>query len=95
LPPAVYESSTLSKRRGISRKGLAEHRDALMGIAWGLSQRSPAFRDRDRELRARGMRPMQARVAIARNACRVAYRLLKTQEPFDEQRYAQARQRGR
>jgi transposase len=95
LSPARYESSTLTKRRGISREGLAEHRDALMAIAWGLSQNSPAFRARDAELRARGLRPMHARVAIARNACRVVYGLLKNQQPFDEQRYAQARQRGR
>ena len=32
-----------------------------MGIAWGLSQRSPSFAARDAELRARGMAPIQAR----------------------------------
>ncbi len=66
-----------------------------MGIAWGLSLYSPAFKARDAELRARGMRPIQARVALARHACRLCWRLLQTQEPFDEQRYARARQRGR
>ncbi|HET6476855.1 MAG TPA: transposase [Thermoleophilia bacterium] len=95
LAPAAYESSTLSRRGRISRQGLAEHRDALMGIAWGLSQRSPSFAQRDAELRARGFRPIQARVALARNACRLCWRILKTQQPFDERRYAEARQRGR
>ena len=57
LAPAIYESATLHRRGRISRQGLAEHRDALMGIAWGLSQYSPSFPQRDRELRARGMRP--------------------------------------
>lgn len=95
LAPAAYQSSTISRRGRISRQGLPEHRDALMGIAWGLSQQSPSFARRDAELRARGFRPIQARVALARNACRLCWRLLKTQEPFDERRYAEARQRGR
>jgi hypothetical protein len=75
----------------IARTGLAEHRDALMGIAWGLSQRCGPFIERNTELRARGMAPIQARVALARHACRLAHRMLLTQEPFDEQRYRQGR----
>lgn len=95
LAPAAYESSTIKRRGKISRQGLPEHRDALMGIAWGLSLHSPSFRQRDLELRARGMRPMQARVALARHACRLAFSLLQTQHPFDEEQYARARKRGR
>jgi hypothetical protein len=37
------------------------------------------------------MAPMQARVALARHACRLTYRLLKTQQPFDEERYRRGR----
>jgi transposase len=96
LAPALYQSATLHRRGRISRQGLAEHRDALMGMAWGLSISSPSFAQRDAELRARGMAPIQARVAVARNVCRLAYRLLRTQQPFDEQRYRQGRlSRGR
>ena len=63
-----------------------------MGIAWGLSQHSLSYR----ELRGRGMRPLQARVALARHACRLCYALLTTQQPFDEARYRSARHsRGR
>jgi transposase len=91
LAPARYQSATISRTGRISRTGLAEHRDALMGIAWGLSQSCGPFIDRDRELRARGMNPIQARVALARHACRLAYRMLRTQQPFDEQRYRQSR----
>jgi transposase len=94
LAPALYQSATLNRRGRISRQGLAEHRDALMGIAWGLAQRSPSFAERDAQLRARGMAPIQARVALARHACRLAYRLLRTQQPFDEQRYRQGRLSG-
>lgn len=96
LAPAMYQSATLRRRGRISRQGLAEHRDALMGIAWGLSLCSPPFAERNAALRARGMAPIQARVALARNACRLIYRMLVTQQPFDEQAYRQARlSRGR
>ena len=96
LAPAMYESATIRRRGRISRQGLAEHRDALMGIAWGLSLYSPSFAERNAELRSRGMTPIQARVALARNACRLMYRMLVTQQPFDEQAYRRGRlSRGR
>lgn len=96
LAPAMYESATVRKRGRISRQGLAEHRDALMGIAWGLSLYSPSFAERNIELRDRGMAPIQARVALARNACRLMYRMLVTQQPFDEAAYRRGRlSRGR
>lgn len=91
LAPARYQSATINRTGRISRTGLAEHRDALMGIAWGLSQRCAPFAERDAELRARGMAPIQARVALARHACRLSFRMLRTQQPFDEQRYRQGR----
>jgi transposase len=96
LAPASYESATIRRRGRISRQGLAERRDALMGIAWGLSQYCESFRERDRELRARGMQPIEARVALARHACRLCFALLSSQQPFDEERYRHSRHsRGR
>jgi transposase len=96
LAPARYESATIRKVRAISRQAPGERRDALMGVAWGLSQHCGPFKERDRELRARGMRPIEARVALARHACRLCHRMLQTQQPFDEERYARARHaRGR
>jgi transposase len=96
LAPASYESATVRKRGAISRTGLPEHRDALMGIAWGLSHHAPAFQRRRTELNARGITGIQARVAIARHACRLCWRLLQSQQPYDDQRYDRARRdRGR
>jgi transposase len=96
LAPASYESSTVRRRGHISRTGLPEHRDALIGIAWGLGQFAPAFQQRLEQLRARGMAPLQARVALARHACRLCWRMLHTQEPYDDRRYDRARRdRGR
>jgi transposase len=96
LAPATYESATVRRRGAISRQGLPEHRDALMQVAWGLSLYSPSFRHRKAELRARGMAPIEARVALARHACRLCHRLLKSQQPYDENRYAHNRHsRGR
>jgi transposase len=94
LAPATYQSSTITRRGKIARTGLGEHRDALMGIAWGLSLNAPAFAARNAQLKARGMRPMQARVALARHACRLCWRLLQTQQPYDDRRYARARRAG-
>jgi len=96
LAPASYESATLRRRGRISRQGLADHRDALMGIAWGLSQFSDSFKQRHAELERRGFRPLQARVALARHACRLCFALLHSQQPYDEKRYGRARHsRGR
>jgi transposase len=96
LAPASYESSTVRRRGGISRTGLPEHRDALMGIAWGLGQFAPAFQQRLDELRARGKTPLEARVALARHACRLCWRMLHTQQPYDDRRYDRTRRdRGR
>jgi transposase len=96
LAPASYESSTVRRRGGISRTGLPEHRDALLGIAWGLGQFAPAFQQRLSELRARGKTPLEARVALARHACRLCWRMLDTQQPYDDRRYDRARRdRGR
>jgi transposase len=60
LAPATYQSSTITRRGKISRQGLAEHRDAPMGITWGRSLYSDAFGARDAQLRARGFGPIQA-----------------------------------
>lgn len=96
LAPASYESATVRKRTAISRTGLPEHRDALMGIAWGLSHYAPAFQARRTELSDRGLSGIQARVAIARHACRLCWRLLQSQQPYNDRRYDRARRdRGR
>ncbi len=60
LAPASYESSTVHRRDRISRTGLPEHRDALIGIAWGLGQFAPAFQQRLTELQARGKTPTRS-----------------------------------
>jgi transposase len=96
LAPASYKSSSIDRRTGISRQGLPEHRRALTEIAYGLAQNCPPFTQRAKELQARGMKPMQARVALARHACRLAHRMMLTQDTFDEQRYRRNRhQAGR
>jgi transposase len=96
LAPASYQSASVRRRGAIARTGLPEHRDALMAIAWGLGQFAPAFQRRLRELNARGKTGIEARVALARHACRLCWRLLDTQQPYDDRRYDRARRdRGR
>jgi hypothetical protein len=62
-----------------------------MCLAWGLSQNCGPFLDRDHGLRARGTASIQARVVLARHARRGCFALLRSQQPFNEQRYRQAR----
>ena len=96
LAPASYESASIRRRGGIARTGLPEHRDALMGIAWGLGQHAPAFQVRLAELNARGKTGIEARVALARHACRLCWQMLHSQQPYDDRRYDRARRdRGR
>jgi transposase len=96
LAPASYESASVRRRSAIARTGLPEHRDALMGIAWGLGQSAPAFQRRRTELGERGKTGIEARVALARHACRLCWRMLYTQQPYDDRRYDRARRdRGR
>lgn len=96
LAPASYESASVRRRGAIARTGLPEHRDALMAIAWGLGQHAPAFQQRRHELNARGKTGIAARVALARHACRLCWRILHTQQPYDDRRYDRARRdRGR
>ena len=88
LAPARYQSSTLSRRGRISRQCLAEHRDALMSIAWRLSQNCGTFRDQD--LRARhGQHPGASCACPTRLPA--VFCIAAQQQPFDEQRYRQAR----
>ena len=73
LAPASYQSATVRRRGGIARTGLPEHRDTLMGIAWGLGQFAPAFQRRLSELTARGLawrdRSADRRRAVGCEAC--------------------------
>jgi hypothetical protein len=41
LAPASYQSASVTRRGRISRQGLAEHRDALMAIAWSSRSTAP------------------------------------------------------
>lgn len=93
---SAYRSSTIERRRGISRQGLPEHRHALMMHGLGLSMYCEPFIQRHEELEARGMKPMQIRVALARHVRRLAHVMTSTQDEFDEQRHRQNRhQTGR
>lgn len=77
----MYESATLRERGRISRQSLAEHRGALMGIAWAyrcthhrLSNATP------RSVPAARLRSRP----VSRNACRLIHRMHVTRQPFGE-----------
>ena len=90
LAPASYQSASLNRRGRISRQRLPEHRDALMNLP-GLSQHCGVFIERHGELRARGLAGSRRGSPSPATPVGWPTRLLKTQHPFDEQRYRRAR----
>jgi hypothetical protein len=78
LAPALYQSATLRRHGRISRQGLAEHRDAPHGHRLEtLAPLAQLRRTRHRTPRPRhDPDPGPRRVALARSACRLTYRLL-------------------
>ncbi|MCV7227171.1 hypothetical protein [Mycolicibacterium komossense] len=93
-PGKAFHRMWISNGSGtlVDQMSLSVSREGISQLE--LAPNSPSFAERDAQLRARGMAPIQARVALARHACRLAYRLLRTHQPFDEQRYRQGRLSG-
>lgn len=84
------ESSPPTRVAGGVRQRLRQELRAEVVVAGhrlGTVAVSPSFAERGAEDRGRGMATIQARVALARHACRLPYRRPVTQQPFDEQAY--------
>jgi hypothetical protein len=81
--PCPGELSVLDdhKTRADQPPGPARASQRPDGDRLGLSASSESFRARDAEFRARGFRPIQARVALARHACRLCWALFTPNIP--------------
>jgi transposase len=91
LVPAEYSSA--GRRRGgqhISREGSVELRSAIIELGRGLAGHDPDFAAYRRRLRSNGKRPAVAAVAVGHRAHRLAFSMLRTQEPYDPKRWAAA-----
>jgi transposase len=91
LVPAEYSSA--GRRRGgqrISREGSVELREAIIELGRGLAGHDPDFAAYRRRLRGAGKRPAVAAVAVGHRAHRLAFAMLRSQEPYDASRWAAA-----
>lgn len=91
LVPAEYSSAGRSRGgQHISREGSVELRTAIIELGRGLAGHEPDFAAYRRRLRSNGKRPMVAAVAVGHRAHRLAFAMLRTQEPYDPTRWAAA-----
>jgi transposase len=91
LVPAEYSSA--GRRRGgqhISREGSVELRSAIIELGRGLAGHDDDFAAYRRRLRSTGKRPAVAAVAVGHRAHRLAFAMLRSQEPYDSKRWASA-----
>ena len=91
LVPAEYSSA--GRRRGgqhISREGSVELRSAIIELGRGLAGHDDDFAAYRRRLRSNGKRPAVAAVAVGHRAHRLAFAMLRTQQPYDPKRWAAA-----
>jgi transposase len=87
LVPAEYSSA--GRRRGgqrISREGSIELRGAIIELGRGLAGHDEDFAAYRRRLRSAGKRPAVTAVAVGHRAHRLAFALLRSQEPYDAKR---------
>jgi transposase len=91
LVPAEYSSA--GRRRGgqhISREGSVELRSAIIELGRGLAGHDDDFAAYRRRLRSNGKRPAVAAVAVGHRAHRLAFAMLREQQPYDPNRWAAA-----
>jgi transposase len=88
LVPISYESAGRSRRRtGISREGSVELRRAIVDLGRGVGLHHPDFITYRRQLIARGKPPLVALIAVGHRVHRLAFAMLRSQRPFDNDRW--------
>jgi transposase len=89
LAPSSYESAG---RRAtavhISKIGSVELRQAMLALGTGLALHHPDFTADKHRLRAAGKKPIVAAIAVAHRAHRLAFALMRSQQPYDPTRWA-------
>jgi transposase len=91
LVPAEYSSAGRSRGgQGISREGSVELRSAIIDLGRGLAHHDDDFAAYKSRLISAGKKPLVAAVAVGHRAHRLAFAMLRTQEPYDANRWAAA-----
>ena len=89
LNPIQYESAGKRRDSVISREGSVELRRALIDLGIGLWLNDPAAKVYGSSLRARGKKGLVIGCAMAHRANRIAFALVRDQQPYDPTKWSQ------
>ena len=95
LSPSSYESSGRTGRPSISREGNVALRHAIITLGQGVSMHHPDFIAYRKRLQAAGKPHLVALIAVGRRAHRLAFAILRSQQPFDPRQWADSVAKGR
>ncbi len=87
LTPSVHESAGRRRDGQISREGSVTLRHALLELGQGLRHHEHAARVRAAQLAAQGKHSMIIWTVMANRANRIAYAMVKDQQPYDVRRW--------
>lgn len=91
LAPTIYESAgRRAAGARISKIGSVELRQAIIALGTSIALHHPDFAAYRRRLRESGKKPMVSTIAVAHRAHRLAFAVLRSQQPFDEAQWAAA-----
>lgn len=89
LAPTSYESA---RRRAttvrISKVGSVELRQAMIALGTGIALHHPDFAAYKRRLLDAGKKPIVATIAVAHRAHRLAFAVIRSQQPYDAAKWA-------
>jgi transposase len=96
LVPTSYESAGKARSgQRITREGSVELREAILELGRGLAQHEPDFRAYRARLLAENKKKAVAAVAVGHRAHRLAFALLRSQQPYDPARWVRSVATGR
>jgi transposase len=95
LAPASYQSAgRRSSATRISKVGSVQLRQAMLALGTSVALHHPDFAAYRRRQLAAGKKPIVASIAVAHRAHRLAFAIIRSQQPYNPMRWA-GHQRGR
>ncbi|HEY2764647.1 MAG TPA: IS110 family transposase [Pseudonocardiaceae bacterium] len=89
LAPTSYESAgRRSTKVRISKVGSVELRQAIIALGTGITLHHPEFAAYKRRLIDAGKKPIVATIAVAHRAHRLAFAIIRSQQPYEPTRWA-------
>jgi len=95
LSPSSNDSAGRLGKPNISREGNVALRHAILTLGQGLSMHHPDFAAYKKRLIADGKKPLVAAVAVGHRAHRLAFSMIRSQQPFDDNQWVESVAKGR